>query len=197
MVVAGAGIAAGAIAIGQGWLAVLGGFAIGLGAVLLLLDRAGVRMTRDGDRLDLTFSKSIPLGSRDPADVPPLIEGIEQVGRQLGADVSVRSSTVQIVQDGDRTRVTVDGRDIDVARVLTTGREAFGTIEQVLGSDPNEDVALLSLRVDAPGHDERAVQVPAVVPPGNMTVKLVAGTTLPIRIDREHPGVVLIDWARA
>ncbi|MBI4259595.1 MAG: hypothetical protein HY658_03420 [Actinobacteria bacterium] len=84
-------------------------------------------------------------------------------------------------------------------RLAGRGVEASARVENVIDIGVSMDgmkLLVLDLSVTVPGKPPYRSTGPSLVP-GDRTDRAVEGATLPVRVDPDHPDVLMVDWDRA
>jgi hypothetical protein len=119
-----------------------------------------------------------------------------------GSVLSASSSVVVGKAGASGNSLTINGKTIDTEAILATGTEATATIESVIQS-PKPPAAgssagsmeILVLQVSRPGEEPHRATTPNVVPDERRHL-LYPGATLPVKVSRDDPDLVAVDWQR-
>ena len=121
----------------------------------------------------------------------------------LGRTPNVRTESIAFVETqgsgGSTGKILHDGREIDQAKVLAEGSDATARVTAVKDTDVQMRgmrFMNLSLEIDQPGVSARTMPMVPTLVPEDKRDRAVPGATLPVKIDRADPSVVVVDWGR-
>ncbi len=107
---------------------------------------------------------------------------------------------VEKIVNGVRTsRIVLSGKEVDERALLANGLEGTATVNAVTDTEVEVHGGhffVLSLDVSVPDRSTFNVPRAPVLSPGDKRERVVQGATLPVRVDRDDPTIVVVDWNR-